>query len=481
MKEIHKQNIKIVLVGIIALSGVSFASYGASAKGIISALVMLASGVIAIIGEKFGRTDFSKALMITLAPGIATFFYAGVLSGNRLSFLANYAFLAMAAVYFDKKILMCFSVPISVISLVSAIFFPHLIDGPEHSFAGAMTKSVMFILTAAVLVNATKRGRNLIDESEESLDKINGNRTLVMGVAAELDDAIKDCDSGVAELISQADEVSRAAVQMSGVVDKTSEATLSVTEHMSDATDKINENHRLAGKLEQSFSQVNESVTSGNNEAMSLRSNLEGMAETVGEAQKATLSLEKEMDTITNILGEINAIAEQTNLLSLNASIEAARAGEHGRGFAVVADEIRGLSEQSSQASNNIRKILEGLVDITKDVSDKINSGAEAAMSGVEKMGQLMAVFAGIQKSADDATTVVTKEYELIDAVKKEFEGVQREIAGLVKLTEENTDMINHITGSVSQQHQSVEGVQNQIQQLTELSNNLSSHFNTSN
>lgn len=72
--------------------------------------------------------------------------------------------------------------------------------------------------------------------------------------------------------------------------------------------------------------------------------------------------LNGEMGRIRKIVSTIDTFSTDTNVLAINASIQAARAGEQGKAFAVVAKEIRSLSEKSSQATEEIGRIIDSVI-----------------------------------------------------------------------------------------------------------------------
>jgi methyl-accepting chemotaxis protein len=99
------------------------------------------------------------------------------------------------------------------------------------------------------------------------------------------------------------------------------------------------------------------------------------------ELVELTDSIAQHAKDVQGILSEIGAIAKQTNLLALNAAIEAARAGEAGRGFAVVADEVRDLSARTTQFSQQINSLMQGMQVSVKQTETAIQGMASQDMT----------------------------------------------------------------------------------------------------
>jgi methyl-accepting chemotaxis protein len=129
--------------------------------------------------------------------------------------------------------------------------------------------------------------------------------------------------------------------------------------------------------------------------------------------------LAESAERIGDVVKLINDIASQTNLLALNATIEAARAGEAGKGFAVVAHEVKGLANQTSNATEDIHRQIAAMqaaaqeaIAAIRDIADTID-GMEAVIDGIDRAvtSQTSAthdISASVQQAAAGAADIST-------------------------------------------------------------------------
>jgi methyl-accepting chemotaxis protein len=122
------------------------------------------------------------------------------------------------------------------------------------------------------------------------------------------------------------------------------------------------------------------------------------------------LLLSEQTQQIGTIISTVTDLADRSKLLALNASIEAARAGEEGRGFAVVAMEVRQLAEQSSQATEQIRDILEDIQRATNTAVMVTEEGSKEAQNGlalVSRAGEAIEELTGTVDRAARAAALI--------------------------------------------------------------------------
>lgn len=313
---------------------------------------------------------------------------------------------------------------------------------PKGQYFASLTKAIIMLLALIiaaeaviiVLINkiSTKIVKPLSELNDAALELANGNFDVTIDVhsndeVGELGHSIEKTVNRLKEYIDYIDEISDVLAAMAdgklaihlkyayvGEFQKVKDALNHISESMTQvmtsimegssqvslgSDDLANAAQSMAENTETQAASIEELLATATTVAEQVkenRDNSEKSAEYTNEVadvmkaskehmnamREAMDKIQESSKQVVSVIKAIEDIASQTNLLSLNASIEAARAGEAGKGFAVVAGEIGGLSNESANAVNTTRDLINiSLEEIEKGnaiVNDVIASLDEA-------------------------------------------------------------------------------------------------------
>lgn len=230
------------------------------------------------------------------------------------------------------------------------------------------------------MVNNTKDSASQMRVSSEMLSAITEETT---ASADEIHQAINDISKGA---VVQAEEAEMAISKVE---------TLSSL--ISNATDKY-------GEITENMNVINQSQENGRQKVDVLLQNSSEFTQVIEELRTNFSSLTSQMKEIHQVVQTITSISEQTNLLALNASIEAARAGEHGKGFAVVAEEVRHLSEDTNEATNRVRNLLQRIEVDTANSDAKMIHTLQLSQNQAMSITEVKGAFTFLADSIHDIT-----------------------------------------------------------------------------
>jgi methyl-accepting chemotaxis protein len=156
---------------------------------------------------------------------------------------------------------------------------------------------------------------------------------------------------------------------------------------------------KLTEKADQVSSQGEEAIEKSLGGLTDIRSQVDEIAQKIAQLSERT-------QQIGGITQTVKDLADQSNMLALNAAIEAVRSGEHGKGFAVVAREIRSLADQSIQATNRVREILEdigGAIRVAVSITERGSQKIEGGLLQVKQSGENLRELSNIVKDNSSA------------------------------------------------------------------------------
>jgi methyl-accepting chemotaxis protein len=250
--------------------------------------------------------------------------------------------------------------------------------------------------------------QNLIRDVSENAATINQASTEFSTLSESMNSQVGGLSDRSVTLTRAADDMSSNMTSVAAVMEEASSNITMMATASEEMSSTINEIDRNAEKAK--------NIT---NNAVFQTRQASGEVNELGEAA----------ETIGKVVETINDISKQVNLLALNATIEAARAGEAGKGFAVVANEIKGLANQTSEASDAIKEQILGIQSSSAKTVDAI-----AGISGI--VSEIDTIVATIATAVEEQSAT-TREIS---------ENISRTSAGIMEVNE------NVIQGSSASQ-----------------------------
>ncbi len=242
------------------------------------------------------------------------------------------------------------------------------------------------------------------------INMIKGQAGSLKAAASELSDTSHAVDKGAREVDAAAENVAEASSEASAALESVARST----EELSQATNEI------AGNVAETAAATSEA---------------QDKSEVTNQVIK---ELGENSQKIGGIIEVINSIAEQTNLLALNATIEAARAGEAGKGFAVVANEVKELAKQTSEATDEIAK----MVHVIQADTERAVSSVEDITASVAHVNDLASTIAS---AAEEQTATVAEINETVAAGASKVKELESRAHGLA----EHANVFSDLAGRV--------------------------------
>ena len=308
-------------------------------------------------------------------------------------------------------------------------------------------------------LGAMVRNTNIaMDAFRNSMLSVKNTTDAVESGSSDMKDKTENAVNANEQVATAIGNVAAEVSQQASAVDQMIENVASLADAGKAVSTAVEEALQYMKQLDSNSADMKAKMESMSEESAHMDVNVQEISEKIDVTSKGI----QEMETI---LGSIEEIASETNLLALNASIEAARAGDAGRGFAVVADSIKGLSENTSNELENIRKIISTLVENFNECEKCIELVVKSNQSSTESTKDVIESFRIINNDVISTNEKLTVVHETDEKMMKDIMEIDSQVKVIGQGAESNAAATQEITAS--------------SEELTALLTNISSTCNS--
>jgi methyl-accepting chemotaxis protein len=251
---------------------------------------------------------------------------------------------------------------------------------------------------------------------EVFINNLNNMNTGLRDMLGNLQEAVNVLASSTNQILAGTAEMSTSATETATSVSETT----TTMEEVKQTAKQMSHNATVVSETAQGTAQLSELGKKSVEDTISVMGKIK---EQVDFVANNIVKLSEQSQAIGAIISSVNDLSNQSNLLAVNASIEAAKAGEQGKGFAVVAQEVRSLAEQSKEATNQVRTILNdiqkaisGAVMATEQSAKAVEAGMNQSQTAGDSIGKMTE---GIMKSVQTAIQIAASTNEQVAGIEQ--------------------------------------------------------------
>ncbi|WP_051356758.1 methyl-accepting chemotaxis protein [Azorhizobium doebereinerae] len=426
-----------------------------------SAMAMIGAGLLVAGAATFtwmrDHTGVATRIATSVAATLTVVILVFGLAGNKLQIDLHMYFFAMLAItagWCDWRALAASTLTTAVHHILFNFTLPWAVYPGGADFERLVLHAVVLIAQFAILAWVVEQLGRAFAASDAATLEADRARDEAHRLAAAQEETAR-VEAARAREIRAAVEQFRAAVgaSLTAMTSDVSSASVMAERIIAVSTGAAEQAQGVAAASELASGNVRSVAVAAEELSSSvgeMRAQLDRTQAVIGRARgnvdrtMADISeLSKAATQIQEIVGLITAIAAQTNLLALNATIEAARAGDAGKGFAVVASEVKGLADQTRQA--------------TEQIASRAAAIGQSTAAAVASIQEIVAIMSDVGDYADSMVGAMGEQSSVTDEIARHAAEAAEGTANIARFcvlalggAKETQDGIGSVSGAVS-------------------------------